>query len=141
MSTPTSERPLALVTGASNGIGYELAKQFAHHGYDLVIAAEDPGINQAARDIEPLGAAVQAVQVDLATYDGVERLYAAATVGGRELDAVAINAGVGVGGDFARDTDLAAELRLINSTSMSLRPSISPSGCPATWPPVAMDGS
>jgi short-subunit dehydrogenase len=113
MTVPTSQRPLALVTGASSGIGYELARQFAQHGYDLVIAAEDPGINRAARDLEPLGAAVRAVQVDLATYDGVERLYAEATAEGRQPDAVAINAGIGVGGDFARDTDLARERRLI----------------------------
>ncbi|MET8360898.1 SDR family NAD(P)-dependent oxidoreductase [Micromonospora sp. NPDC005171] len=41
MTTPTSDRPLALVTGASSGIGYELAAQFVEHGFDLVIAAED----------------------------------------------------------------------------------------------------
>jgi short-subunit dehydrogenase len=107
-------RPLALVTGASSGIGYELANQFAQHGYDLVIAAEDDGIIQAARELQADGGRVQPIQADLSTADGVERLYAAATGDGRPLDAVAINAGVGVGGDFARDTDLDAQLRVVD---------------------------
>src|SRR5829696_7409295 len=48
----TTERPLALVTGASSGIGRELAKQFASHGHDLVIAAEDQELQEAARELE-----------------------------------------------------------------------------------------
>lgn len=109
----TMDKPLALVTGASSGIGYELAKQFAGHGYDLVIAAEDGGITAAARELESLGADVAAVQVDLATDEGVERLYRKATERGRAPDAVAINAGIGVGGEFV-DTDLRKELRLVD---------------------------
>ncbi len=106
-------KQLALVTGASSGIGYELAKQFAEHGYDLVIAAEDAGITRAAQDLQALGAQVDAVQVDLSTYDGVEQCYRTASAHGTP-DAVAINAGVGVGGDFATQTDLQTELHLIN---------------------------
>ncbi|MEU7949519.1 hypothetical protein AB0C50_32970 [Micromonospora taraxaci] len=48
MTTPTTDRPLAVVTGASSGIGYELAVQFAEHGFGLVVAAEDDGISSAA---------------------------------------------------------------------------------------------
>jgi uncharacterized protein len=114
MTQTGTDRPLALVTGASSGIGYELANQFAQHGYDLVIAAEDSGIAQAARNLESAGCQVDPVQVDLATPEGVEQLYAAATSGGRHPDAVAINAGVGVAGDFARDTELDAQLRLVD---------------------------
>ena len=110
----TATRPLAVVTGASSGIGRELATQFAQHGFDLVVAAEDAGIAEAARSFENLGAAVESVQVDLATYGGVEELYNTITASGRPVEAVAINAGVGVGGDFARQTDLQAELKLID---------------------------
>ncbi len=109
-----STRPLAVVTGASNGIGYELAKQFAQHGFDLVIAAEDTGIATAARDFEGLGAGVESLRVDLAIYDGVEQLYGKITATGRPVEAIALNAGVGVGGDFTRGTDLKAELNLID---------------------------
>lgn len=115
----STTRPLAVVTGASSGIGYELAKQFANNGFDLVIAAEDAGINDAGRDMTALGAATETVQADLATATGVETLYNAIKATGRPVDAIAINAGVGVGGDFARQTDLQDELRLINLNVVS----------------------
>src|SRR5947207_2448429 len=89
-------RPLAVVTGASSGIGYELAKQFAVHGYDLLIAAEDAGIERAGMDLCRDGAVdVRTCQVDLATYDGVERLYRDITAVGRPADVIAFNAGRG----------------------------------------------
>jgi uncharacterized protein len=111
MDTP-SPRPLALVTGASSGIGFELAKQFASHGFDLVVAAEDESIERAPEQLEPLGATTQAVRVDLATREGVERLHAG--LGGRVPDAVALNAGIGAGGAFATDTDLEQELTIVD---------------------------
>jgi short-subunit dehydrogenase len=110
---------LAVVTGASNGIGYELAKQFAQNGFDLLVTATGPSINEAAQAFEGLGAKVETVQADLATYDGVETLYHKIKATSRPVDAIAINAGVGVGGDFARETDLKDELNLINLNVVS----------------------
>ena len=112
-------RPLAVVTGASNGIGYELAKQFAQNGFDLLVTSTGPSINEAAIALEKLGAQVETVETDLATYDGVETLYNKIKATGRSVDAIAINAGVGVGGDFARETDLKDELNLINLNVVS----------------------
>ncbi|MGN6872618.1 MAG: SDR family NAD(P)-dependent oxidoreductase [Solirubrobacteraceae bacterium] len=109
----TQARPLAVVTGASSGIGFELARQFAEHGYDLIIAAEDDAIDTAAGRLRN-GTAVEAVQVDLATPDGVERLCAHIRASDSQLEAVALNAGIGMGGDFARDTDLDQELKLVD---------------------------
>jgi short-subunit dehydrogenase len=106
----------AVVTGASSGIGYELAKQFAEHGYDLLIAAEDPGIHEAATR---LGGTVTAVRTDLATYEGCEELYRAVIDSGRRLDALALNAGRGIGGDFVRETDLIEELNVIDVNVVS----------------------
>ena len=51
----TVDRPLAVVTGASSGIGYELAKQFAENGFDLVVASGSGAIKDAARDLQNLG--------------------------------------------------------------------------------------
>ncbi|EAU66577.1 SDR family NAD(P)-dependent oxidoreductase [Stigmatella aurantiaca] len=106
-------RPLAVVTGASSGIGYELARQFVQNGFDVLIAAEDDGITEAARSLVG-GGRVESVKVDLARYEGVEALYAKIQSLGRPVDAIAINAGVGVGGDFARQTRLEDELNLIS---------------------------
>jgi len=107
------------VTGASSGIGYELAKQFAQNGFDLLITATGANIDEAAQAFKALGAKVEVVQADLATYDGVEMLYKAITSTGHPVDAIAINAGVGVGGDFTRETNLNDELNLINLNVVS----------------------
>src|SRR4051812_7236357 len=113
MTTAVSNRPFAVVTGASSGIGYELARQFVEHGYDLLIAAEDNGIDKAAADLRrDNGPTVQAVRTDLATYEGVEKLYGTIRESGRAVDAIAFNAGRGAGGDFTRDTDLRDELNI-----------------------------
>jgi uncharacterized protein len=103
----TTERPLAVVTGASNGIGYELARQFASNGFELIVAAEDARINDVATEF-----AAEAVQVDLATDEGVDELYG--RLKGRKVDAIALNAGIGAGGAFATDTALDDELKLID---------------------------
>ncbi|MBW3608334.1 MAG: SDR family NAD(P)-dependent oxidoreductase [Actinobacteria bacterium] len=113
MSTAT-QRPLALVTGASSGIGYELARQFADNGFDLVVTAEDAELVSAAERFREDGAQVTAVRVDLATAGGVDELYGTVRAAGRPLAAAALNAGVGAGGAFATDTELADELRVID---------------------------
>jgi short-subunit dehydrogenase len=105
-------RPLALVTGASSGIGRELAKQFAEHGFDLIVAAEDVELDDAVEELRGMGATVAPVSVDLTQRADVERLVAAVRGAGRPLDAAALNAGVGVGGAFV-DTDLDAELGIV----------------------------
>ena len=114
-----STKPFAVVTGASSGIGLELARQFAQHGYDLLIAAQQPRIHDAARELSASGAHVDSVEADLATYEGVEKLWPRMQEDGRPLDAVAINAGIGVSGDFAVDTSLEDELRLISLNVIS----------------------
>jgi short-subunit dehydrogenase len=104
---------LALVTGASSGIGFELARQFADHGYNLVVAAEDDGIQTAAESLSRTGIHVEPVQVDLRTAEGVERLYKAAAATGRPVDAAALNAGVGRGESFL-DSPLDDDLSIVD---------------------------
>jgi len=107
-------KPLAVVTGASSGIGYELAKIFGEEGYDLLIAAEDGELTQAQEQLKATGATVEAHRVDLAREEGVIELYSHITNAGRPVEALALNAGIGAGGAFATETELADELQLID---------------------------
>jgi short-subunit dehydrogenase len=91
-------RPFAMVTGASSGIGLELAAICAEEGFDLLVAADRPEIQAAADRCRGLGADVTAVEADLATSAGVDRLWAAAA--GRPVDALLANAGHGLGHAF-----------------------------------------
>ena len=108
----TDSRPFAVVTGGSSGIGLELARQFATNGYDVLIAAEDAAeLQQARAQLTGGGATITTHAADLSTEEGVDSLYAA--VAGRDVDALAVNAGVGLGGRF-EETDLRRELKMID---------------------------
>ena len=109
-----SSRPFAVVTGASSGIGLELARQFVSNGFDVLITAEDSELALAAARLDGLGGRVDSLQVDLATDGGVDELYDHIAESGRPVAAVALNAGVGGGGAFATDTRLEDELRIID---------------------------
>jgi uncharacterized protein len=108
----TLARPLAIVTGASTGIGYELAAVSAAGGFDLIIAADEPSIHEAAKLLGQSGTRVEAVEADLATLEGVDKLYAA--VGGRPVAALLANAGRGLGHAFL-DQDFADVMRVVNT--------------------------
>jgi short-subunit dehydrogenase len=104
--TSTTQKPLAVVTGASSGIGLALAEQFAEHGFDLVIAAEDEELSAAAERLRGKGAQVESVRTDLADHQGVEELVERIAGTARPVAAAAINAGVGTGGAFVGETEL-----------------------------------
>ena len=109
-----TDRSLALVTGASSGIGFELARQFADHGFDLIVAAEDAGI---ARGRASCATAAGVRRRSRRTWQPgrVERaVRGSATATGRPWTRPRSTPGVGIGGDFARDTDLDDELNVID---------------------------
>jgi short-subunit dehydrogenase len=124
-------RPLAVVTGASTGIGYELAKCCAENGFDLVVAADEEKIRDAAREFEALGVVAEPVFADLATLEGVDRLYA--QIGGRPVEALLANAGRGLGNGFLDqsfddvrrviDTNVTGTVYLIQKVARDMRAS------------------
>jgi short-subunit dehydrogenase len=103
---------LALITGASSGIGYWLAKELGSRGYDLVVSSAGERLHDAVRDFQGLGVQVREVSADLATRQGVKQLWDAVDQLGRPLDVACINAGVGVGGLFW-ETSLDEELNMV----------------------------
>lgn len=110
--TDPIHRPFAVITGGSNGIGLELARQFADHGYDLLIAAQDEQhLRDAALTLGAGGVQVDTYAADLGQAEGVDGLYRA--IAGRPVDALCVNAGIGLGGRFV-ETDLATELQMID---------------------------
>lgn len=102
----------SVVTGASSGIGLELARIAAQNGSDLLIVSDGPDIGDAARQLQALGVQVIAVQADLATTDGVDELYDRVREAGRPVDALYANAGRGLGKGFL-DQDFADIERVI----------------------------
>jgi short-subunit dehydrogenase len=122
-------RPLAVVTGASSGIGYELAKLCAENGFDLIVAADRPEIVEAAQAFRQIGVSVDHLQVDLSTTDGVDQLYD--LIGSRPVDALLANAGHGLGHafldqDFAEarhvvDTNITGTLYLVHKIGGDMR--------------------
>lgn len=104
----------AVVTGASSGIGLELAKQFAQHGFDLLVVADSAKITEAASALRSYNVSISEAQIDLAKPEGVEELSELIRRSGRPVDAIALNAGVGAGGDFVRETMLEADLNVID---------------------------
>jgi uncharacterized protein len=125
----SASRPFAIVTGASTGIGFELAKRCAKEGYDLLIAADEPEIEEAAASLRAGGTEIEALQADLATTEGVDKLYAAAK--GRQIAALLANAGRGLGHAFldqefgkARrvvDTNITGTVYLIHKVGNDMR--------------------
>jgi short-subunit dehydrogenase len=108
-------RPLAVVTGASSGIGFELAKQCAEHGFNLIVVADEPRIHEAADALRSIGVTVEPLQVDLATREGVDALHA--LIGGRAVDYLLANAGHGLGRAFLdQDFD---EIRHVIDTNIT----------------------
>ena len=124
-----SIKPLAIVTGASTGIGRDLAKEAAQHGYDLLIVADEPEIEAAATELRASGTKVEAVQADLATTEGVDKLLAATK--GRPVEVLIANAGRGLGKGFldqdwdeARrvvDTNITGTIYLIQKVGREMR--------------------
>ncbi|ANK95039.1 MULTISPECIES: SDR family NAD(P)-dependent oxidoreductase [Rhizobium] len=114
MADKEAGKGVAVVTGASTGIGYELAKCAARDGYDLIIAADEDRINQAAARLKEFGTAVDAVQADLSTPEGVDRLVERITASGRSVDLLMANAGCGLGKAFL-DQDFTEARRVVDT--------------------------
>jgi uncharacterized protein len=125
----TSARPLALVTGASTGIGYELALRCAREGFNLLVVADEPAIHVAAVTTRENSVPIESIHADLATLEGVDKLYAAAR--GRPIDALLANAGRGLGRAFLDqsfedirrvvDTNVTGTLYLIHKVGRDMR--------------------
>lgn len=104
----TSDKPLAVVASNNNIDGYELAKQFAENGYDLIVAAGNPSVVEEAEDFKKLGVDAVSFQLDLSTAEGVEQLYRRIIATGRPVEAMVINTGISE--NFTNETALAKRI-------------------------------
>jgi short-subunit dehydrogenase len=124
-----TKQGLAVITGASSGIGYELARVCARHRFDLIAVANEPAIHIAADELRRLGTTVEAVEADLSTLEGVDNVIS--VVGVRQVDALLANAATGLGGavldqDFRSihhiiDTNITGTVYLIHTIGRRMR--------------------
>ena len=114
---------LAMVTGGSGGIGFELAKQFADHGFDVAISGQSDRVHESAEELRSRGVEAYPYQADASTYDGVEGFWRFVEDLGRPVDAAALNVGIGLGGAFVEMT-----WKTSSGSSRSTSPGLS------TWP-------
>lgn len=109
----TTTRPLALVTGGSSGIGFELAAQLAERGYDVALSGQSERVHGSADNLRKLGVEAYPFQADAATFDGVEAFWQFVADLDRPVNVACLNVGIGVGGAAFADTALDDELRMI----------------------------
>lgn len=129
MEPQTPTKQLALVTGASSGIGLQLAVQCARHGFDLIIVADEPEIHRAGETLREMGVTVETLEANLATEEGCDKLCGA--LGGRPVDALLANAGRGLGRAFVDqgwqdiryviDTNVTGTVYLIHKIARDMR--------------------
>ena len=129
MGSKPAGKPLAVVTGASSGIGLELAKTCADEGFNLVVASDDGHIDAPAGFFRERGAEVVSLETDLSTEEGRARLIDA--IGDRPVDALLANAGIGLAGGFldqdfrdARkviDTNIVGTVALVHEIGVRMR--------------------
>jgi short-subunit dehydrogenase len=121
-------RGLAVVTGSSSGIGLELARECARHGFDLLLAADRP-LGPVERELNAVGVNTESIEADLATPEGVSKLLTA--IAGRPVEALLANAGHGLGGAFLDqnfndvshviDTNVTGTLALLHAIGQQMR--------------------
>lgn len=131
MTSDTETGRLAVVTGASSGIGLELARRAAQEGFNLIIASDEAEIEKVAQDLRNLGSQVDALQVDLATVDGVSRLVDQIAAAGHPVDLLMANAGRGLGhafldqnindAQFVVNTNISGTIRLVHEIGNRMR--------------------
>jgi short-subunit dehydrogenase len=111
----------ALITGASSGIGYELAKRFAQHGANLVtVARDETRLEQIAAELHSAtGVSVKVVYADLSRHVAPAEIYRETQRCAIEIDYLVNNAGFGAAGPFT-ETDLQAELDMLQVNIVSL---------------------
>jgi hypothetical protein len=119
MTSPT--RPLALVTGASSGIGVDLARELAHDGHDLVLTARRVApMERLAAELEADGAASVVIPADLSQPGGAAALTSAIQTRGLAVEVLINNAGLGGVGRFDRmDAVRISEILQVNIVALT----------------------
>jgi len=114
-------RPVALITGASSGIGKALAKNFAEHGYDVVLSARSVARLEAVAGVlqNRFGILAHVIPADLESAGGAAALHAEVKRRGLTLSALANNAGYGTFGEF-KDMSLDSQLGMMQLNMTSL---------------------
>ncbi|MGG4491186.1 SDR family NAD(P)-dependent oxidoreductase [Metabacillus idriensis] len=110
----SKKRSLVMITGASSGLGLEIAKLFAKDGYDIAITGSSDRIFEAAEVIQEYGVEAYPHKADAATYEGVESFWTFVNDLDRPVDAAILNVGIGIGGGSFAETSLEDEMRLIS---------------------------